>query len=414
MALHLGKKKWDCLMNGYYKSIIQQKHQNLPPDILPLFKLFYGCNCVTWLLSTSKLLSDYSNKATIRYPYLTWNSFQILEWIMNLENGSFMQYKEILQTSLTGRNITGADLANVTQYTVSWWTKNHMDFSTEYTFYKYHSLSNSQYTLYKYIRFLIEMPQTVVGPSIELNGYKFNLEYWIDINSNKIYFKIIGDKHFDNSQQLISSLLIIIKYRKSEKYMILESRESYCYDDNIDRNTERCIAVDLEECLKGESILFSVDCDIVVHRDKDPKGTQYCDIEYEWKFNENVLQKMSECTDDGYYFYSPDNFGNDVNLQFYLVVSCTEDKFRICLCLLCLPYKYYYGWRFQIDNINVILKPYDMNDKRKIWRQKNIDFINRRKEKAWKFNKSQMLRDLSRYSLVIELRNIHQSEPIVN
>ena len=45
--------------------------------------------------------------------YESWNNEQILIWIMNLENGRFRKYKDILSKNLSEEDVKGIDLKTV-------------------------------------------------------------------------------------------------------------------------------------------------------------------------------------------------------------------------------------------------------------------------------------------------------------
>ena len=54
---------------------------------------------------------DESNIGILEYE--TWNNDQINTWIMNLENGKFKKYTDILSKSLSEEDVKGIDLKTV-------------------------------------------------------------------------------------------------------------------------------------------------------------------------------------------------------------------------------------------------------------------------------------------------------------
>eukprot|EP01083_Nonionella_stella_P008601 24824_1 len=53
--------------------------------------------------------------------YSKWNTEQILNWILSLDNGRFSKYADILSAKLKEQNIIGEDLEEVTNLVVKQW-----------------------------------------------------------------------------------------------------------------------------------------------------------------------------------------------------------------------------------------------------------------------------------------------------
>ena len=53
--------------------------------------------------------------------YTEWDNLDILNWIMTLGNGLFLQYKDILRKSLIEENVRGIHLVNVDKADIKGW-----------------------------------------------------------------------------------------------------------------------------------------------------------------------------------------------------------------------------------------------------------------------------------------------------
>ena len=71
---------------------------------------YYGINDEEKMVNTM----DVSN-------YSKWNDEEILKWIMKLDNGMFVVYKDILSANLKEENVCGADLDNVEIMDIKCW-----------------------------------------------------------------------------------------------------------------------------------------------------------------------------------------------------------------------------------------------------------------------------------------------------
>ena len=147
------------------------------------------------------------------------------------------------------------------------------------------------------------------------------------------------------------------------------------------------------------------------------------DTEYEWKVDKETL-KMIENANCGANLKheAPDTFYSNDNASFCVKLTPYKTQIELYLYLLSLadlnnmfksPGEYLCKKMesIKIDKVNVILVPFDTENKRKVWRAKDImlgtgsscHLVYHR----WRFKKDQMLKWLETHSLKIELKGIH-------
>ena len=59
--------------------------------------------------------------------YLNWNNMDILMWIMSIDNGLFLIYKDKLEKSLVEENVRGSSLSNVDKMDIKIWGVNDIE-----------------------------------------------------------------------------------------------------------------------------------------------------------------------------------------------------------------------------------------------------------------------------------------------
>ena len=59
--------------------------------------------------------------------YLSWNDEDVLQWIMSLNNGLFLEYKSVLKQKLKDENVTGSSLRNIYKVDIKFWGIKNME-----------------------------------------------------------------------------------------------------------------------------------------------------------------------------------------------------------------------------------------------------------------------------------------------
>ena len=233
----------------------------------------------------------------------------------------------------------------------------------------------------------------IKGPTATYNGYVIYVNAQFAHNDTD-HMNLILHLTFDTKQDETFTITWDIQ---------IEESKTHLYDGCV-RSVERGESVKISPRIpSNQNGPISISFDFNKVPQSDYKSLS--DTKYEWKINEDILKLMDDNAalklgdEMEYICKSPTKFG--FHDMFHLRIMCSDEKLGLYLYLNHLPLQN----GIKIENVNIILVPYDRKQKRKVWRGYESTYLLR--YKGWRnFNRVQMIQYLKNHYLSIELKGL--------